>query len=93
MCAMSSFDIPDFPKTPNPMTSGHKRPFLPRIDWIADLPPNLAARVKLPAEIEVEARADGVALVTLCEEPFCKGDAAGLVRPHALEAALRPIQS
>ena len=36
---------------------------------------------------------DGAALVTLCEEPFGKSDAAGLARLHALEAALRPIQS
>ena len=33
------------------------------------------------------------ALLTLCEEPLSKGDAAGLARLHALEAALRPIQS
>jgi len=53
--------------------------------------PNLVA--KYPADVEVETLPDGAALITLCEEPFGKGDAAGLARLHALEAALRPIQS
>jgi len=57
------------------------------------LPPDLAARAKYPADVEVEALADGAALVTLCEEPFGKGDPEGMARLHALEAALRPIQS
>ena len=65
----------------------------PRIGWITYLPPDLAARAKYPADVEVETLADGAALVTLCEEPFGKGDAEGLARLHALEAALRPIQS
>ena len=65
----------------------------PRIGWITYLPPNLAARAKYRADVEVEALADGAALVTLCEEPFGKTDAEGLARLHALEAALRPIQS
>jgi hypothetical protein len=92
MCAMFSFYIPDLPKTPNPMIPGHERPLRPWIGWITYLPPNLAARAKLPADIEVEAFADRAALVTLCEEPFGKGDAEGMARLHALEAALRPIQ-
>jgi hypothetical protein len=41
----------------------------------------------------VETLDDGAALVTLCEEPFEKTDAEGMARLHALEAALRPIQS
>ena len=65
----------------------------PRIGWITYLPPDLAARAKCPADIEVEALDDGAALVTLCEEAFGKGDAEGMARLHALEAALRPIQS
>ena len=65
----------------------------PRIGWITYLPPDLAARANYPADVEVEALADGAALVTLCEEPFGKTDAAGLARLRALEAALRPIQS
>ena len=65
----------------------------PRIGWITYLPPDLAARAKYPADVEVETLDDGAALVTLCEEPFGKGDAEGLARLHALEAALRPIQS
>ena len=69
------------------------RPLEPRIGWITCLPPELAARAKHPADVEVETLDDGAALVTLCEEPFGKGDAAGLARLHALEAALRPIQS
>jgi len=89
---MFSFYIPDLPKTPNPMIPGHERPLRPWIGWITYLPPNLAARAKLPADIEVEAFADRAALVTLCEEPFGKGDAEGMARLHALEAALRPIQ-
>ena len=70
-----------------------RRILKPRIGWITYLPPNLAARAKYPADVEVEALDDGAALVTLCEEPFGKGDAAGLARLHALEAALRPIQT
>jgi len=65
----------------------------PRIGWITYLPPDLAARAKYPADVDVETLADGAALVTLCEEPFGKDDAAGLARLHALEAALRPLQS
>ncbi len=65
----------------------------PRIGWITYLPPDLAAQAKYPADVEVETLDDGAVLVTLCEEPFGKGDAAGLARLHALEAALRPIQS
>ena len=70
-----------------------RRILKPRIGWITYLPPELAVRAKYPADVEVEALADGAALVTLCEEPFGKGDAAGLARLHALEATLRPIQS
>ena len=73
--------------------AGSERPLRPWIGWITYLPPNLAERAKYPADVDVEALADGAALVILCEEPFGKGDAAGLARLHALEAALRPIQS
>jgi hypothetical protein len=62
-----------------------------RLDHL--LAPTLAARAEYPADVEVETLADGAALVTLCEEPFSKEDEAGLARLHALEAALRPIQS
>jgi hypothetical protein len=70
-----------------------KRQLTPRIGWITYLPPDLAARAKYPADVEVETLDDGAALVTLCEEPFGKDDAQGLARLHALEAALRPLQS
>ena len=63
------------------------------IGWITYLPPNLAWRAKYPGEVEVETFEDGVAFVTLCEEPLKKNDAEGIARLHALEAALRPIQS
>jgi hypothetical protein len=69
------------------------RQLSPRIGWITYLPPDLAARAKYPADVEVEALPDGAALVTLCEEPFDQTDTQGLARLHALEAALRPIQS
>jgi len=65
----------------------------PWIGWITYLPPALATRAKYPAEVEIETFDDGAALVTLCEEPFGKTDAEGLARLHALEAALRPLQS
>jgi hypothetical protein len=65
----------------------------PWIGWITYLPPALAARAKYPAEVEVETFDDGAALVTLCEEPFGKTNAEGLARLHALESALRPLQS
>ncbi len=93
MCAMFSFYVLDLPKTPNPIFPPHPRPLRPWIGWITYLPPDLAARAKYPAEVEVEALEDGAALVTLCEEPFGKTDAEGVARLHALEAALRPIQS
>jgi len=93
MCAMFSFYILDLPKTPNPMIPGHERPLRPWIGWITYLPPDLAAKAKYPADVEVETLPDGATLVTLCEEPFGKTDAEGLARLHALEAALRPIQS
>jgi len=91
MCAMFPFYNP--PKIPDPTWAAGERSLKPRIGWITYLPPNLAARAKYPADVEVEALADGAALVTLCEEPFEKDDAEGLKRLHALEAALRPIQS
>jgi hypothetical protein len=81
------------PKIADSIMAGSERPLRPWIGWITYLPPNLAARAKYPADVEVEALADGAALVTLCEEPFGKTDADGLARLHALEAALRPIQS
>jgi hypothetical protein len=91
MCAMFSFYNP--PKIPDPTWAAGERLLRPRIGWITYLPPDLAARAKYPADVEVEALEDGAALVTLCEEPFGKTDAEGLTRLHALEAALRPIQS
>ena len=80
-------------KIPDPTWASGERTLEPRIGWITYLPPNLAARAKYPADVEVETLADGAVLVTLCEEPFGKDDAMGLARLHALEAALRPIQS
>ncbi|MGO4871455.1 MAG: hypothetical protein ACLPGW_12725 [Roseiarcus sp.] len=81
------------PKIADSIMAGSERPLRPWIGWITYLPPSLAARAKYPADVEVEALADGAALVTLCEEPFGKTDAEGLARLHALEAALRPLQS
>ena len=91
MCAMFAFYSP--PKIHDPTWAAGERQLRPAIGWITYLPPDLAARAKYPADVEVEPLADGAALVTLCEEPFGKTDAAGLARLHALEAALRPIQS
>jgi hypothetical protein len=79
-------------KIPDPTWASGERTLEPRIGWITYLPPNLAARAKYPADVEVETLADGAVLVTLCEEPFGKDDAMGLARLHALEAALRPLQ-
>jgi hypothetical protein len=81
------------PKIADSIMAGSERPLRPWIGWITYLPANLAARAKYPADVEVEALEDGAALITLCEEPFGKTDAAGLARLHALEAALRPLQS
>jgi len=91
MCAMFSFYSP--PKISDPTWAAGERQLRPPVGWITYLPPDLAARAKYPADVEVQALDDGAALVTLCEEPFGKTDAAGLARLHALEAALRPIQS
>ncbi len=93
MCAMFSFRSLDLARRPSPVPGALGRPLIPRIGWITYLPPNLASRAKYPADVEVETLEDGAVLVTLCEEPFEKTDAEGLARLHALEAALRPIQS
>ncbi len=91
MCAMFSFY--ESPKIPDSTWAAGERLLTPLVDWITYLPPNLAARAKYPSDVEVETLEDGAVLVTLCEEPFEKDDAEGLARLHALEAALRPIQS
>ena len=93
MCAMFPFYVLDLPKIADPTWAAGKRPLKPWIGWITYLPPDLALRAKYPADVEVETLVDGAALVTLCEEPFEKTDAEGMARLHALEAALRPIQS
>jgi hypothetical protein len=80
-------------KIPGPTWAAGERTLKAWIGWITYLPPNLAARAKYPADVEVEALEDGAALVTLCEEPFAKTDAEGMMRLRALEAALRPIQT
>ena len=82
-----SFSNPQ--KIPDPTWAGGERTLEPRIGWITYLPPNLAARAKYPAEVEVETLPDGAALVTLCEEPFGKGDTEGMARLRVLEVALR----
>jgi hypothetical protein len=93
MCAMFPFYILDLPSIPSSVWPAQKRPLRPWIGWTTYLPPNLASRAKYPADVEFETLEDGAALVTLCEEPFEKDDAEGLARLHALESALRPIQS
>lgn len=93
MCAMFSFCTLNLPKVPDPTWAAGVRTLKPWIGWITYLPPELASRAKYPADVEVETLADGAALVTLCEVPFEKSDAVGMARLHALEAALRPIQS
>jgi hypothetical protein len=92
MCAMFSF-YKGIPEIPDPKWAAGVRTLKPWIGWITYLPPDLASRASYPADTEIETLDDGAALVTLCEEPFGKTDAAGLARLHALEAALRPIQS
>ncbi len=93
MCAMFSYWMDFLPEVPDPTWAAGKRTLKPWIGWITYLPPDLALRAKYPADVEVETLVDGAALVTLCEEPFEKTDAEGMARLHALEAALRPIQS
>jgi hypothetical protein len=91
MCAKFPFYGPL--KIPDPTWAAGERPLKPEVGWITYLPPDLASRAKYPADVEVETLEDGAALVTLCEEPFEKDDAEGMARLHALEAALRPIQT
>ena len=94
MCAMFSFYILDLPKIPDPTWAAGERT-LEALDRLDHLP--AAGRSPRGRNIPPTSRSktldDGAALVTLCEEPFGKGDAEGLARLHALEAALRPIQS
>jgi hypothetical protein len=92
MCVMFPFRM-DLPSVPNPLRPEFQRPLRPRIGWITYLPPDLAARAKFPADVEVETLNDGAVLVTLCEEMFEKTDTEGMTRLHRLEAALRSIQS
>ena len=91
MCATPNFFEP--PKVPDPKWAAGERLLRPRIGWITYLPPDLAGRAKYPADVEVETLDDGAALAMLCEEQFGKDDPEGIARLHALEAALRPIQS
>ncbi|RBP09035.1 hypothetical protein DFR50_1234 [Roseiarcus fermentans] len=93
MCAQFSFGSRFLPEIADPTWAAGKRPLEPWVGWITYLPPHLAARAKVPTDTHVETLDDGAALVTLCEEPFDKPDAEGMARLHALEAALRPIQS
>ncbi len=78
---------------PDPKWAEGARTLKPWIGWITYLPPDLASRAQYPADVQVETLDDGAALVTLCEKPFEKSDAEGMASLHALEAALRPIQS
>ena len=93
MCALFWYSSRNLPEFPDPTWAAGKRTLKPWIGWITYLPPDLAARAKYPADVEVDTLVDGAALVTLCEEPFEKTDAEGMARLHALEAALRPIQT
>jgi hypothetical protein len=92
MCAMFPFYM-DPPSVPHPLQPEFQRPLRPRLGWITYLPADLAARAKYPANVEVETLNDGAVLITLCDELFEEDDVAGMARLHALEAALRPIQS
>ena len=67
----------------------------PRIGWITYLPPDLASRGRHTRQpTKSRALADGAALVTLCEEPDRRRPMPpASARLHALEAALRPIQT
>lgn len=91
MCAKFPFYGPL--KIPDPTWAAGERPLKPEVGWITYLPRDLASRAKYPADAEIEMLEDGAALITLCEEPFEKDDAEGMARLHALEAALRPIQT
>jgi hypothetical protein len=93
MCALFSFGSNYLPETSNPISAGKTRPLRPWIGWITYLPPDLAAQAKYPPDTHVETFDDGAVLVTLCEELFDKTDTEGMARLHALEAALRPIQT
>ncbi len=93
MRLMFTSEITDLPMIADPTWAAGERVLEPRIGWITYLPPDLAARAKYPGDVEVETLDDGAALVTLCEEMFDRSDVEGVARMHALEAALRPIQS
>ena len=92
MCALF-WSVLDLPEIIDPTWAAGRRALRPWIGWITYLPADLAARAKYPEGVGVETFEDGAALVTLCEEPFDKDDAAGLAKLRALEAALRPLQS
>lgn len=69
-----------------------ERPLAPWVGWLTYLPADLAAKVKIPADIEVERLDDGGIIATLCDEPFTIDNPAHMARARAMEAAIRPMQ-
>ncbi len=65
----------------------------PWVGWLTYLPADLAAKVTIPGDIEVERLDDGGIIATLCDEPFTIDNPVHMARARALEAAIRPVQS
>ena len=74
------------------LTTGD-RLLLPWVGWLTYLPADLAAKVTLPSDIEVERLGDGGIIATLCEEPFTIDNPVHMARARAMEAAIRTVQT
>ncbi len=70
-----------------------ERTLIPWVGWLTYLPADLAAKVTIPGEIEVERLDDGGIIATLCDEPFTIDNPVHMARARAMEAAIRPVQS
>jgi hypothetical protein len=70
-----------------------ERVLFPWVGWLTYLPPDLATKVTIPRDIEVERLDDGGIVATLCEEPFTIDNPMHMARAREMEAAIRPVQS
>ena len=66
---------------------------LPWVGWLTYLPADLATKVTIPEDIEVERLDDGGIIATLCDEPFTIDNPVHMARARAMETAIRPVQT
>lgn len=69
------------------------RVLVPRVGWLTYLPADLAAKVTLPDDVDVERFGDGGVIISICDEPLSVDNREHMARIHAVEQAVRPVQS